>query len=271
MIYYFIAYFKVVGPCLTASSAGYTPNPDALCNSRVKFHVLDAAIEEVTRVQAGREPCVPQGEGSRSRYDYIASGHYARRYPAAPPLSTQKRAAVHSDKNAAYRVPDIARKPYLSEAEERAVRTAALDLWGYDYKHDDGSTGSPPVLLLESVDPSKDQVPNSFSSSVSSHTLTLYLRTWSQTYFLSRLSQTQLQRAAFPIGHLTKAEVRAVATSGIATTQSPPMNMLDTRSGTCTTSNHSSSSHDQEEVAWVSLATARRKDSQGICFLGKIK
>ncbi len=55
-----------------------------------------------------------------------------------------------------------------------------------------------------------------------------------QTYFLSRLTQAQLSRALFPIGHLTKTEVRACAKK-------------------------------------FGLATQERKDSQGICFLGKIK
>ncbi len=55
-----------------------------------------------------------------------------------------------------------------------------------------------------------------------------------QTYFLSRLSQQQLQRIIFPIGHLPKANVRQIA----------------------------------EEF---NLANKARKDSQGICFLGKIK
>ena len=55
-----------------------------------------------------------------------------------------------------------------------------------------------------------------------------------QTYFLSRLSQKQLSRILFPIGDLTKTEVRQLA-------------------------------HD------FNLQTKTRKDSQGICFLGKIK
>ncbi len=54
-----------------------------------------------------------------------------------------------------------------------------------------------------------------------------------QTYFLSMLQQEQLARALFPIGHLQKAEVRRMA------------QVFD-------------------------LPTAQRKDSQGICFLGKI-
>ncbi len=54
-----------------------------------------------------------------------------------------------------------------------------------------------------------------------------------QTYFLCQLSQKQLEKAMFPIGHLQKPEVRIIAT-------------------------------EQE------LATAKRKDSQGICFVGKV-
>lgn len=55
-----------------------------------------------------------------------------------------------------------------------------------------------------------------------------------QSYFLSQLSQQQLSRCLFPIGHLPKSEVRKLAAAS-------------------------------------DLATASRKDSQGICFLGKIK
>ena len=55
-----------------------------------------------------------------------------------------------------------------------------------------------------------------------------------QTYFLSNISQAQLKRALFPIGHLPKAQVR--------------------------------------ELAQIyNLPTSTRKDSQGICFLGKFK
>jgi tRNA-specific 2-thiouridylase len=54
-----------------------------------------------------------------------------------------------------------------------------------------------------------------------------------QSYFLCQLSQEQLSRAMFPIGGLLKSEVRRIA----------------------------------EEQR---LATAKRKDSQGICFVGKV-
>jgi tRNA-specific 2-thiouridylase len=55
-----------------------------------------------------------------------------------------------------------------------------------------------------------------------------------QTYFLCALTQTQLRRLWFPIGHLRKGEVRRLARE------------------------------------W-DLPNRDRKDSQGICFLGKIK
>lgn len=54
-----------------------------------------------------------------------------------------------------------------------------------------------------------------------------------QTYFLAMLRSNQLKKAMFPIGHLQKKEVRSYARK-------------------------------------FNLPTAKRKDSQGICFLGKI-
>lgn len=55
-----------------------------------------------------------------------------------------------------------------------------------------------------------------------------------QTYFLSHLDQSQLKRLVFPLGHIPKDEVRKLATN-------------------------------------LALPNKDRKDSQGICFLGKIK
>jgi tRNA-specific 2-thiouridylase len=54
-----------------------------------------------------------------------------------------------------------------------------------------------------------------------------------QSYFLCQLSQKQLSTALFPIGNIIKPEVRKIADS-------------------------------------LNLATADRKDSQGICFVGKV-
>ncbi|MBR4775333.1 MAG: tRNA 2-thiouridine(34) synthase MnmA [Bacteroidales bacterium] len=66
------------------------------------------------------------------------------------------------------------------------------------------------VSILEGADPNKDQ-----------------------TYFLCQLSQEQLSKALFPIGHLTKPEVRRIAKE-------------------------------------AELPSAEKKDSQGICFVGKV-
>ena len=55
-----------------------------------------------------------------------------------------------------------------------------------------------------------------------------------QSYFLCQLSQGQLSKSLFPIGELTKPQVREIATK-------------------------------------LDLVTAEKKDSQGLCFIGKVK
>ena len=55
-----------------------------------------------------------------------------------------------------------------------------------------------------------------------------------QSYFLCQLSQAQLSKSLFPIGELTKPQVREIA-------------------------------------AELDLVTAEKKDSQGLCFIGKVK
>jgi tRNA-specific 2-thiouridylase len=55
-----------------------------------------------------------------------------------------------------------------------------------------------------------------------------------QSYFLCQLSQEQLAKSLFPIGELTKPEVRAIATQ-------------------------------------LDLITAEKRDSQGLCFIGKVR
>ena len=55
-----------------------------------------------------------------------------------------------------------------------------------------------------------------------------------QSYFLCQLSQEQLAKSLFPIGELSKPEVREIATQ-------------------------------------LDLVTAEKKDSQGLCFIGKVR
>ncbi|HVX00871.1 MAG TPA: tRNA 2-thiouridine(34) synthase MnmA [Candidatus Babeliaceae bacterium] len=123
---------EVVTYTINEVKAGRTPNPDILCNQRVKFGAFYNKIG--------------------SEFEKVATGHYAR-------------------------------------VEEQD---------GLFYLH-------------TAPDPIKDQ-----------------------TYFLSHLTQAQLCRALFPIGHLTKPQVR-------------------------------------EYAERYNLPTKARKDSQGICFLGKLK
>ena len=58
-------------------------------------------------------------------------------------------------------------------------------------------------------------------------------KTKDQSYFLCQITQNQLSKALFPIGHLEKQEVRSIAME-------------------------------------LNLVTAKKKDSQGLCFVGKI-
>lgn len=123
---------EVVSYVIDTLRAGRTPNPDMLCNQRIKFSMFYTKIDP--------------------SFDKVATGHYAQ--------------VMHDGQ--AYR-------------------------------------------LAMSPDAVKDQ-----------------------TYFLAALSQEQLARSCFPIGHLDKQQVRDYAQS-------------------------------------FDLPTKQRKDSQGICFLGKLK
>ena len=73
------------------------------------------------------------------------------------------------------------------------------------------SDGNPIYRLLSGLDRAKDQ-----------------------SYFLCQLSQHQLSKSLFPIGHLQKAEVRSIARE-------------------------------------ANLITAEKRDSQGLCFIGKVR
>ncbi len=124
---------EVVDYMFEAYEAGRTPNPDVICNNKIKFGLfMDRALSEGAEM--------------------IATGHYARRKDNA-----------------------------------------------------DGS-----VDLIRAIDQNKDQ-----------------------TYFLNRISQSQLAKSLFPIGDLMKPQVRQIA-------------------------------------ADAELPVAKKKDSQGICFVGKV-
>jgi tRNA-specific 2-thiouridylase len=123
---------------------------------------------------------------------------------------------------------------------ETVVRYAVTELR-------EGRTPSPDVVcnrsikfgaFVEDIDPSFERVASGHYARTETrsgrvHLLRAVDPVKDQTYFLCQLSQNQLQRCLFPIGHLHKAEVR-------------------------------------EQARQRSLANWDRRDSQGICFLGRV-
>lgn len=127
---------QVVDYMFSEYAAGRTPNPDVLCNSKIKF----ASFLEKVKELGG---------------DFVATGHYCKK---------------------------------------ETITTGGKEIY----------------RILAGDDPNKDQ-----------------------SYFLCQLTQEQLSKALFPIGHLTKPQVREIARQ-------------------------------------AGLPSAEKKDSQGICFVGKV-
>ncbi len=111
-----------------------------------------------------------------------------------------------------------------------------------------GRTPSPDIMcnknikfgdFFKKIDASFDKVASGHYAQVEERNGLFYLKespdaVKCQTYFLTYLSQEQLSKILFPIGSFTKQQIRELAKE-------------------------------------FNLSTANRKDSQGICFLGKIK
>jgi hypothetical protein len=312
------AYWKrVVDHCVKEIQAGRTPNPDVLCNSRVKF----GAFEEHLAAKFGES------------FDRVASGHYAR-VERLPPLHIRGAQLTPSRERGSasteYAVPAASELPatdQYSTAEEpprpelepvdmevlvesvhvatgalhaasasggktreagqsKAMRSEvvvddAQHTCGYSQgnwqerartasalQHSRGSiagrasqeyseSGEQPGMQMVQMQwqSCADSAANTAtpSSSYTSRPVDtaaapahrradvgrVHLRMTcdeikDQTYFLAHLSQAQLSRAMFPLGHMNKAQVRKLA-------------------------------------AEVGLASNNRKDSQGLCFLGKVK
>jgi tRNA (5-methylaminomethyl-2-thiouridylate)-methyltransferase len=131
--------------------------------------------------------------------------------------------------------------PLQTEYQEKVVSHTIAELKA-------GRTPSPDILcnqwvkfglFFDKIDPSFDKIASGHYAQVEEHGGRSFLKrspdpVKDQTYFLSRLSQEQLRRILFPIGHLTKTELR-------------------------------------QKACEFNLPTMDRPDSQGICFLGKIK
>ncbi|HEV8544453.1 MAG TPA: tRNA 2-thiouridine(34) synthase MnmA, partial [Verrucomicrobiae bacterium] len=131
--------------------------------------------------------------------------------------------------------------PLQTEYQDRIVSHVIAELKA-------GRTPSPDILcnewikfglFLDKIEPGFDKIVSGHYAQVEQRGDLFYLKrspdpVKDQTYFLSRLSQAQLGRILFPIGHLTKKQVR-------------------------------------EQARELQLPNMERRDSQGICFLGKIK
>jgi tRNA-specific 2-thiouridylase len=138
----------------------------------------------------------------------VATGHYARQVERVAPNALGPENALGATRSTP---PPVGRELARAQPAPAGMRPAEA---GYDSDPHVGRSQLSALssqLLLEGADPNKDQ-----------------------SYFLALLSQPQLAAARFPIGHLLKPELRALARD-------------------------------------AGLPTAEKKDSQGICFIGEVK
>jgi hypothetical protein len=236
----------VVKHCVSEIHAGRTPNPDIFCNSRIKFGAFFDYLEA-------------QFPG---HFDRIASGHYARllradtgdnelqsmsaeaNVAAAPARNHNSLQAKAMAGSSSSREAHVVTSPrvYSTEAQRmvsqvgdanvlESVSTETLA----EAIHTPNSQKQ--VRGMQHLSTTSVDVPEKCSSFSSHRPVQLCLTADAvkdQTYFLAHLTQQQLSRVMFPLAPLTKAETRHLARH-------------------------------------LNLPTQQRKDSQGLCFLGKVK
>jgi len=189
---------KVVDYMITEYQAGRTPNPDIMCNQEVKFKLfLETALEDGA--------------------DMIATGHYAR-VARAPIFNSQL--------------------PISNQFPNINVQILQQDMNSRHPELDSGSSNNISATADEKSDWIPDRVRNDRSSNFQIPTSTFHLhqavdKNKDQTYFLYRITEEALSKTLFPLGEMTKPEVRVRAKE-------------------------------------LGLITAEKKDSVGICFVGEI-
>ncbi|GLC68117.1 hypothetical protein PLESTF_000647800 [Pleodorina starrii] len=257
---------RVVSSSVEEIRAGRTPNPDMWCNSRVKF---GAFYDYLDRTHG-------------PAFDRVASGHYARveRVPRQrrAPLPPEQQQQQETERQETERqetcggtgVEDSSSSGRGSssgfgrgseevevEAERRASHAAASTsgpasaAWGRQQQAPGAAPthGSVPVGYTADAGARRAAAGGGAAGGAGGgeadtavdeeegEEVRLLLTpdaVKDQTYFLANLSPRQLSRVMFPLGCLTKSQVRKLA-------------------------------------AAADLANKNRKDSQGICFLGKVK
>ncbi len=212
---------------------GNTPNPDVMCNKEIKFGLF---LKKALAMGA----------------QYIATGHYVRIAPDIPKKTGHSLVPAASD--ALY-------SPQQNSAESGNRAFAGSENSFSEYQARSGpvhmsfaeaGVGGGNALMESFRNPGElgprrgrqgENADNRKSQEFSNYRLTeAHSRRLSiakdlnkdQSYFLWTLTQEQLRHCLFPIGDLTKPEVRAIA-------------------------------------AQHGLVNATRKDSQGLCFVGKVK
>ncbi|MFI5336317.1 MAG: MnmA/TRMU family protein [Opitutales bacterium] len=168
----------VVDYLLDGYQRGLTPNPDVMCNRRVKFGVFAAYA---------------RAEG----FAGVATGHYAQRVDAAQGgmQSAECGAPAEAAEPAHAAIPDMAGRggcpqppsPSIAGSPSIVVPPAGTMV---DKQRESAAAPGAAVqwALLEGADQNKDQ-----------------------SYFLALLSQAQLRDARFPIGRLQKPDLRRIA------------------------------------------------------------
>lgn len=196
---------KVVDYMIEGYEAGITPNPDIMCNQEVKFKLfLETALEDGA--------------------DMIATGHYARIFDSG---STKSQAP-------------LLRQGFEGQANNKQIQNSN------DQNSKPAHLSRQPTEVLTKVGHSREdgnpvgdsEQSESVLSNIKYQISNIQLRqavdaNKDQTYFLYRITEEALSKTLFPLGEMTKPEVRAKAKE-------------------------------------LGLITAEKKDSVGICFVGEI-